>query len=225
MSPHRSREQRGNTIVEMLMVIGILGLLMTMLVSILPPLLQSPARSQAKLDTVQAAAQALYRIQRDLRQTYYLSAFACTTGAGASCSQPTAFATSLPAIAMITAHQSGTGQFAVAGTGSNLGYPNWQGVTVYWIDANGALHWAFYQPSGFPESGPAGPLSANDAAAAVAAATTGSVTGTQIATGITQLSAAWEGQPNVISFEMIAQSTENGHINETTYRSDVLARQ
>jgi type II secretory pathway component PulJ len=224
MSRRHSRTERGNTIVEMMSVLVILGLLMTMLFSVLVPLLRAPARVQAKLDTVETAAQALYRIQRDLRQTYYLSTYACTTGAGASCSQPTTLSNSTSAIAMITAYQNGTGQYQTQASGSNAGYPSWQGVTVYWIDNNNALHWAFYQPSsGFPQS--TNGLSATAAAQAVAAATTGAVSSTQLSAGIQALEIALEGQSNIISFQMQAQSTENGNTNETTYRSDVLARQ
>lgn len=225
MSRHLDRRaQRGNTIVEMMSVVVILGLLMTMLLSVLAPLLRAPSRVQAKLDTVQTAAEALYRVQRDLRETYYLSAYACTTGATATCSQPTTLSNATQAIALITAYQTGTGQFQTQATGASAGQPLWQGVTVYWIDANNALHWAFYQPSsGFPQS--TNGLSSATAAQAVIAATTGGVSSTQLAAGIQQLEIALEGQTNIISFQMQAQSTENNNTNETTYRSDVLARQ
>jgi prepilin-type N-terminal cleavage/methylation domain-containing protein len=224
MSRLRNRRQRGNTLVEMLSVLVILALLMTMVLSVLVPLLRAPNRSQAKLDTLEAAAAASYRIQRDLRQTLYNDAWACTTGAGATCSQPGTLSNATTAIALLTAYQNGTGQFQTQTGGTNVGYPSWQGVTVYWIDGSGDLHWAFYQPSsGFPETAPS--LSAVLAAQAVQAATTGTVSSTQIAAGIQQLEAAFPmGLTNIISFQMQAQSNENNSTNETTYRSDVLAR-
>lgn len=224
MSLRPNRRQRGNTIVEMMSVLVVLALLMTMLLSVLVPLLRAPSRTQAKLDTVHAAAVAIYRIQRDLRQTYYLSAYACTTGSSASCAQPTTLSNSTSAIALLTAYSNGTGQFQTQTTGTTVGEPYWQGVTVYWVDNTGALHWAFYKPSsGFPQS--TNGLLPATAAQAVAAATTGSVSGTQLAAGIQELEVAWAGQANIISFQMQAQSTDNASTNETTYRNDVLARQ
>ena len=224
MSRHRKRTERGLTLIEIMTSTVVLALLMTMFVSVFAPIVRSQNQSQAKLDTVQAAAVALYRIQRDLRQTYFKSAWACTTGAGAACSQPTAFSTTTNAIALLTAYHNGTGQFQVAPSGTNIGQPNWQGVTVYWLDANGDLSWAFY-PFATPQSGDGYGLSSTQAATAVAAATTGALSSTEIALNIQQLEAAWNGQANIISLQMQAQSNANGSVNETTYRSDVLARQ
>ncbi|MDQ6824927.1 MAG: hypothetical protein M3007_05620 [Candidatus Eremiobacteraeota bacterium] len=199
----------------------ILGLLMTMLVAVITPLIRSQSRSQAKLDTVQSAAAALYRIQRDLRQTYYVGTWACTTGSSASCSQPTTFGTT-SAIAFPTAYQNGTGQFQLQTGVSTPGQPNWQGVMVYWIDSAGALHWAFDpKPTGFTDEH----VNSTTAAKAVVDATTGVVTSTAIAANVKQLAVAINlTKPNIISLQMQAQSTENGSVNKTTYRSDVLGR-
>lgn len=217
----RSRCSRGTTIPELMTVIVILGLLMTTLLGIMTPLLRSQNRTQAKLDTVQSAAVALYRLQRDLRQTYYDGTWACTTGAGASCTQPTSFGTAT-AIAFPTAYQHGTGQFQLQTGVSNAGQPNWQGVMVYWIDSSGDLLWAFDpNPTGFTDEH----VTSATAAKAVADATTGVVTGTEIAANVRQLAVAIDvTRPNIISLQMQAKSTENNSVNETTYRSDVLAR-
>lgn len=218
----RNRSSRGTTIPEMLTVIVILGLLMTTLVAVITPLMRSQNRTQAKLDTVQSAAVALYRIQRDLRQTYYDGTWACTTGSSASCSQPTSFGTTT-AIAFPTAYQNGTGQFQLQAIGSsNPGQPKWQGVMVYWIDAEGDLRWAFdANPTGFTDEH----VTSATAAKAVADATTGVVTGTEITADVQQLAVAIDlTRPNIISLQMQAHGTENSSVNETTYRSDVLAR-
>lgn len=219
-----SRSLRGTTIVELMTVVVILGLLMTMLIAVIAPMLRSQSRSQAKLDTVQTAAAALYRIQRDLRQTYFKSAWACTTSGSVSCSQPTTFGTTT-AIAFPTAYLNGTGQFQLVAIGPNAGQPDWQGVMVYWIDASGDLNWAFDTPTtGFTVQNKG--LNSAGAAQAVTAATTGAVQKTEIAASIQQLEMAIDPtQTNIISLQMQAQSTVNGAPNETTYRSDVLARQ
>ena len=217
----RNRLSRGTTIPEMLTVIVILGLLMTTLVGVITPLLRSQNRTQAKLDTVQSAAVALYRVQRDLRQTYYAGTWACTTGSSATCSQPTSFGTTT-AVAFPTAYQNGTGQFQLQTGPPNAGQPNWQGVMVYWIDSAGDLRWAFDpNPTGFTDEH----VTSTTAAKAVADATTGVVTGTEIAANVQQFVVAIDvTRPNIISFQMQAKSTENSSVNETTYRSDVLAR-
>ena len=217
----RNRSSRGTTIPEMLTVMVILGLLMTTLVAVITPLMRSQNRTQAKLDTVQSAAVALYRIQRDLRQTYYDGTWACTTGSSASCSQPTSFGTTT-AIAFPTAYKNGNGQFQLQTGVSNTGQPNWQGVMVYWIDSAGDLRWAFdANPTGFTDEH----VNSTTAAKAVADASTGVVTGTEIAANVQQLVVAIDvTRPNIISFQMQAQSTENNSVNETTYHSDVLAR-
>jgi len=205
----------------MLTVMVIVGLLMTMLVATITPLMRSQNRTQAKLDTVQSAAVALYRIQRDLRQTYYDGTWACTTGSSPSCSQPTTFGTTT-AIVFPTAYKNGINQFQLQKTGSTPGQPNWQGVMVYWIDSAGDLRWAFdSNATGFTDEH----VTSTTAAKAVADATTGVVTGTEIAANIQQLVVAIDlAKPNIISLKMQAQSTENGSVNKTTYRSDVLAR-
>jgi type II secretory pathway pseudopilin PulG len=202
-------------------VMVIVGLLMTMIVAIILPMMRSQNRTQAKLDTVQSAAVALYRLQRDLRQTYYDGTWACTIGSSASCSQPTTFGTTT-AIAFPTAYKNGIGQFQLQTGVSTAGQPNWQGVMVYWIDSAGDLRWAFDPtPTGFTDEH----VNSTTAAKAVADATTGVVTGTEIAANVQQLAVAIDlTKPNMISLKMQAQSTENGSVNKTNYRSDVLAR-
>jgi hypothetical protein len=94
---------------------------------------------------------------------------------------------------------------------------------VYWIDSAGNLNWAFDVPIGYiPKLNP----STSDAAKAVADATTGVDPVTKIAANIQQLAiVVLPTQTNIVELQMIAQSTQNGSVNETTYRSDVLARQ
>ena len=72
----------------MLSTIFVLGLIMSAIAFIIGPLLRSQDQTQAKVDTVQAAAMALYRVQRDLRNTDIGSVYACTTGASPACATP-----------------------------------------------------------------------------------------------------------------------------------------
>src|SRR5579872_1829266 len=222
MSPG-SRAPRGFSSVEVLVVAVILGMLMTLLVSSTLPILRAQSRGQAKLDTMQSAAVALYRIQRDLRQTYYLSAYACTTGTAAVCSQPASFA-STTAVAFPTAYANGNGQFQIQTAGPGAGQPNWQGVMVYWIDSSNALNWGFERPLGFVTGSSA--LSSTVAATAVADLTSGATAGNATAIRLQQLALALNpGSTNIVSLSMQAIGVENGSTNSATYRTDILTRQ
>src|SRR5579863_3675035 len=100
-----SARRRGYTIVEVLSVTVVLGLVMTIIAAIIGPLLRSQNQTQAKVDTVQAAAIALYRVQRDLRNTSWSSVWACTTTGTPTCTQPTT-STATQALVVLTAYQS-----------------------------------------------------------------------------------------------------------------------
>ena len=75
----RNKRQRGTTIAELLSVVAVLGLIMSAVAFVIGPLLRSQSHTQAKVDTVQAAAMALYRIERDLRNSSVDQIFECTT--------------------------------------------------------------------------------------------------------------------------------------------------
>ena len=207
------------TIAELLSVTAVLGLLVSSVAFIIGPLLRSQSHTQAKVDTVQAAAMALYRLERDLRTSSVDQIFACTTSAIPVCTS----SSSLPAapaptqaIVIGTAFQNGTGAFQLATTG----LPDWQGATVYWIDALGNLVVAF-DPSPLGSKGSALPLS--QAGSAVTDVT--SRGGMQLARFVEKLSlGAPPGSEHVITLQLQAQSTVNTAVNETTYETDVEAR-
>jgi len=77
--------QRAFTLAEVLSVLFILGLVLSFVALIVGPLLRSQSETQAKVDTIQAAAMALYRVERDLRNTTITYVYACTTGPTPSC--------------------------------------------------------------------------------------------------------------------------------------------
>jgi type II secretory pathway pseudopilin PulG len=214
--PRSNGSQRGYTVAELLSVVFVLALITTAVALIIGPLLRSQAQTQAKVDTVQAADMALYRIERDLRNTDSGLVYTCTTGSTPSCAVPATTLTATSAIVMPSAYKSGTGQFQLlAASGS----PNWQGATVYWIDSNGNIDVAFDLPPGYTKGTT---LRASDAANAVADVTASG--GMQLARFVQQLSLAVPGVGNQIDFQLKAQSTVNGALNETTYSTHVETR-
>jgi type II secretory pathway pseudopilin PulG len=212
MSRNNAR-RRAYTIVEVLSVTVVLGLVMTIIAAIIGPLLRSQNQTQAKVDTVQAAAMALYRVQRDLRNTSWSSVWACTTTGTPTCTQPTA-STATQALVVLTAYQGGTGQFQLAG-----GKPQWQGATVYWIDASGNLNVAFDAPPGWSPNTSLSSLNAAQAVTDVLARG-----GMPIARFIQGMSVGFPVTNYIVSFQLQARSTVNNAVNETTYQTDVETR-
>jgi len=213
-----SRPQRGYTIAELLSVIFVLALITTVVALIIGPLMRSQSQTQAKVDTVQAADMALYRIERDLRNTDSGLIYVCTTGASPACSTPATTLTATSAIVMPSAYKSGTGQFQLQ---TSSGAPKWQGATVYWVDSKGNLNVAFDPPPGYIQGST---LSASDAANAMKDVTASG--GMQLARFVEQLYLAVPGgvNQNQVDFQLQAKSTVNGALNETTYHTHVETR-
>ena len=209
--------QRGYTIAELGSVMFSMGLVLGAIALIIGPLLASQNRAQAKVDTVQAAAAALYRVERDLRNTNLGSVYSCTTGAAPVCATPPPSLTGTTAIVIVTAYRNGTGQFQL----TSAGKPNWQGAAVYWVDAAGDLTFGFDAPTSTGYQ-PGNLLSVADAQAAVADVTASG--GKQLARWIQQMSIGVPGNGHQMSFQLQTRSTVGSASNETTYRTDLETR-
>jgi len=215
--------ERGSSTVELLIVSVIFSLLLTTLVSATLPILRAQSRNQAKVDTLQSSAVQFYRLQRDLRQSYYLSVYACSTSGTPSCSQPSDFSSTYSALVFPTAYANGNGQFQLSSGGSASGQPNWQGVTVYWIDGSATLHRSFDVPTGFTTGSVAlSPSTAAQAVSDVMAASNPGALGVSAQWFALDLTAS---NTNLLAVEMSATGNEGGSSNETTYASQVLTRQ
>lgn len=212
----RSSAQRGTTIAEVLSVVAVLGLIMSSVAFVIGPLLRSQSHTQAKVDTVQAAAMALYRLERDLRNSSVDQIFVCTTGATPSCSVPSSAPATAQALVVSSAFAGGKGAFQLQSTG----LPNWQGATVYWVDAVGNLDVAFDGSPGTFHTGQ--PLTASQAQAAVTDVTSSG--GMQLARFVETLSIGVPPSGHEVTLELQARSTVNGANNETTYTTDVETR-
>jgi len=213
-----NRTQRGYTIAELLTVVFILGLITSAVALFIGPLLRSQSQVQAKADTIQASVSALYRVERDIRNTTVGSIWACTTGASPACSLPPATLAATTAIVMPTAYQGGTGQFQLQAVNAK---PLWQGATVYWIDSAGDLEVAFDRPSTY--AGPGNTLTRIDAQTAVGDVTSSG--GVHLARSIAQISLAVPPSAgHKVSFLMQVQSAVGSATNETTYQTDLETR-
>jgi hypothetical protein len=210
--------QRGNTIAELLSVVVVLGLILSAVALIIGPLLRSQPQTQAKVDTVQAAAMALYRLERDIRNTSISSIWVCTTDTTPACTQATTLPslTTAGAIVMPSAYQEGTGQFQLQASGK----PNWQGATVYWVDASGDLEVGFNTPSTYSIGNA---LTATDAQNAVLNVTASG--GMHLARFTERLALAVpSSSQNIVLLQLQARSTIGEASNETTYQTHLETR-
>jgi type II secretory pathway pseudopilin PulG len=148
------RITRGFTIAEVLTVCVIVGLLLSVIAFAMPLFMRAPLEAQSQVDNVQSAALALYKVQRDVRQSNINGIYDCSlppivTCAAATPPPPSITPPPTPALVVLTA-DSGAGSFTVGGALSGeAGYPKWQGFVVYWLSPNSdgtsfALHRVFY---------------------------------------------------------------------------------
>lgn len=217
MSPRRTSGRRGYTIAELLLVTVIMGMISSFVVLIVAPLFKMSNAQVAKVDTVQAAAKAFYRIQRDLRQSDVSGVYVCTYPAPSTCSPPAGALTHAAVVAIITPLANGDGQLA---WDPSQGQPKWQGFSIYWLapDAQGqtALNYAFADPTGG-----ANPTTASaDAAVDIAL---GSAPGF-LATSVTDLQLSKSTTTSTIGLKMFAQATEGSATNATSFESDTDIR-
>jgi type II secretory pathway pseudopilin PulG len=123
-----ARLARGFTIAELLTVTVLFGLLLTTVAAVMPVVLKSPTQMQAQVDEVDAAALALYKVQRDARQSDINGVFNCSTAPIVVCSQQVN-SQAQPTEAIALAGDDGTTQFVYQKTGET----KWKGYVIYWL--------------------------------------------------------------------------------------------
>src|SRR5579872_1842478 len=129
-SKYRSaRHARGFTLAETLTVAVLFGMLLTTIAAVIPAVMRAPAQMQSQVDEVNSAALALYKVQRDARQSDVNGVFNCTTLPIVACSQQVGPPTQTQAVAIAGNDSS---QFFLTG-GQNSGQASWTGYTVYWL--------------------------------------------------------------------------------------------
>jgi hypothetical protein len=209
--------QRGFTIAEALTVTVIMAFVSTFVALIVGPTFKAASSQGAKIDTLQAAERAFYRMQRDIHGSNVNGVYVCTYPAPTVCTTPTAALANATVIVMISPKKNGTGQLS---WDPSQGQPAWQGFNVYWIapDANGvsSLNYAFNDPSG----GAVETVGSADAAVNNALAATPQY----LATSVTSIQMSQNVTTKTIGLKMSATSTDSNFTNTTSFESDTVAR-
>jgi type II secretory pathway pseudopilin PulG len=218
-----SRVQRGFSLAEALTATVIFGLVGMFVATIVPHAIGSSSKQQAKVDTVQSATKALYRLQRDLRQSDPNGIFICSVAAATTCNLASSYTTlqDAPYLAILTQHVNGTGQI----TWDPTGKPGWQGFNVYWLAPDGyggsTLMSAFANAPVSPGINPviqnADVVNAVDAALASKSAET-------VAASIADIQTMVLISADRVALKISARSSVGTGTNETTVESDTFAR-
>ena len=224
MSRINDRCRRGMTLAETLTAMVVLGMFLTLVVALVRPMLSAPHQIQAKTSTVQTAAQALYRIQRDLRMSDVNGVFTCTADVVPTCSVPTSSLGPAARLAIATPLDA-SGQLEIDPTANA---PAWTGVRVYCLIPNSSgtsdLRYAFAPIAGIgPGTDGIRALPTAAVASAVGQAC-GSSAAITAATNVESMQVSADPSTGAIGLRLVARTNVGGKTNETAYRSDVHAR-
>ena len=121
---------------ELLVVMAIFGLISSLVAMIVGPMLRAPGQEQAKVDTLQAVAKAVYRMERNIRQTTKGGVYYCTNVVPTTCQAPLPGAAPTDAQTLVITSPrigpSGPLSINAAGGALQLGY------NVYWLQQSPA---------------------------------------------------------------------------------------
>jgi type II secretory pathway pseudopilin PulG len=223
MSQPKRNRQRGTTMAELLTVMIIFGLISSVVATIIGPMLRAPGQEQSKVDTVQAVAKALYRIQRDVRQSTKSGIYYCTNVVPTTCAAPAVGATPAPAQTLvITSPRNGpSGPLSISAVGSAIQ----QGYNVYWLHTNANnpnesdLVYSFVpNPAGWQDQSLY--ISRN-----VVDPTIGSTSSPQIVVeSVTGMSVGLIASTNDVQLSLTARSNDSPTTNEATFVADTTFR-
>lgn len=212
------------TLPETLVAMVVLGMFLTLVVALIRPLVTAPAQIQTKTSTVQTAAQVVYRLQRDLRNSDANGIFICTADVVTACSPPTATLADAARIAIATPLDA-NGQLQID-TPTNA--PSWTGVRVYCLTPNPSgtndIRFAFAPILSIaPGADGVKALAASAVANAVAQACT-STAAVTAATNVEAVQLRIDPATSAIGLRLVARTNVGDKTNETSYRSEIHAR-
>jgi prepilin-type N-terminal cleavage/methylation domain-containing protein len=223
MSRQRRNRQRGVTLAELMTVMVIFGLISTVVAAVIGPMLRAPNQEQAKVDTIQAVAKALYLMQRDVRQTTKGGVYYCTNVVPTTCTAPAVGATPAPAQTLvITSPRIGpSGALNISSSGAALQ----QGYNVYWLQQNPNnanetdLVYSFVaNPAGWQDQG----LYISQH---VVDPTIGSSTNPQIVVeSVTAMNVGLNVSTNDVELSLTATSNDEPDTNESSFVADTTYR-
>ena len=205
------RAARGFTLAETIVAIFIIGLMFSALAALAGPIINAPAATSAKSDTIMSAAYGLDTIERDIRQSDYVGIWACTKAVTVTCSQPTSSTVS-PYVAVLTAYDS-NGLFTSDSSG-----PTWQAFVVYSQPTGSTIIYRTYETWGLPHG------TYQDGAVAAVTAASALPSGTTVAIPTAQSMSIAINQSNQIGLQLLAASSSGTASNSTLYSTTILAR-
>lgn len=217
-------EQRGVTMPEIMTVTIIAIIVTTIVASLFTSISGAAGSEQVDADLVQSANDALYRIQRDVRQSDPNGIFACTVSGGAVTCTPGSDLTTptdVSYLAVLTALDGGNGmvQWDISGR------PAWTGFNVYWLSPDGSgtndLESGFAPAQIAPGANPA-ILNADviNAVSSATAATNPAI----VAHSISGIQTMVEVANDRVAIRITSQSSDGPNTNSTSVQSDAYAR-
>jgi type II secretory pathway pseudopilin PulG len=220
----QASNQRGVTMPEIMTVMIIAIIVTTIVASIFKSVFGTAGAQQVDTDLVKAAGEALYRIQRDVRQSDPNGVFACTGSSSTLTCTPGSDLTTptdLQYLAVLTARSGGDGMAQWDASGR----PAWTGFDIYWLapDATGATNLAagFAPAQISPGANPA--ILNADVINAVAAASA-AADPVVIAHSIAGIQTMVDVAKDRVAIRISIQSTEGTDTNSTSVQSDAYAR-
>jgi len=199
---------------------------MTMAVALIRPAVTAADAEQAQTELVHSIDNALYRIQRDIRQSDPNGIFVCS----ASVQQTTTctLASSLPAVtattylAILTAHTNGDDLI----NWDRSGRPAWTGFDVYWLEpeANGngeALRYCFASATIQPGTAPA--ILNADVVNAVASAVS-SASAETVARSVSEIDTVVKVSNDSVAVRLRGTTTDRSGSQPISVQADTYAR-
>lgn len=174
---------------------------------------------------MQTTDEALFRIQRDIRQSDPNGVFVCSSGSPpATCTLGSALATATQTnyLAILTAASGGNGLI----NWDDSGRPAWTGFQVYWLvpSASGTgndLRYCFAPASIQPGTSPV--ILNADVVAAVAAATA-SASAATVARSVSTMQTVVNVSKDSVAVRIQSVATESASTNSTSVQGDTYAR-
>jgi type II secretory pathway pseudopilin PulG len=214
--------------IEVLTATFVGGIVMTMAVALIRPAVTAADAEQAQTELVHSIDNALYRIQRDIRQSDPNGIFVCSV----STQQTTActLASSLPAVTsttylvILTAHTNGDDLI----NWDSSGRPAWTGFDVYWLqpDANGSgngevLRYCFAQASIQPGTAPV--ILNADVVNAVASAVS-SASAVTVARSVSEIDTVVKVSNDSVAVRLKGTTTDRTGSQPISVQADTYAR-
>lgn len=195
-----------------------------LVIGLLRPILAAQNIEQSSTGEIQVIDAALYRLQRDVRQSDSNGIFVCASANGAvACTQASTYTSpaAAPALAVLTAEAGGNGPTRWDSTG----HPLWTGFKVYWLaagsDGDDSMYVAFEPASVSLNAEPA--VLNSDAAQAVSAAL-GSSSPDRIADDISSLQSYADVTKDHVALRLTALTDPNNASSQLSVHGDAYAR-